>query len=162
MRTRFRLALDSALLALASAAGLLFSSAARADVIDRDYFKITERHADFGDGTLNEVLGTPGQNGRLDWHDTNGVLRPYLSGKVWINNTPNGCVRMQLQYFYSAGSVTYSDTTWCAPNDNRTYYAYVDFDPFSNSTITSVCVILQFHESGDPWSSVGTRCFVPS
>jgi hypothetical protein len=158
MRTAMRL-----LVVAATCLGTALSaSAAQAAVVDTDYFKITANHADFGGGQLGNVSGKPTENGRLEWHLLGGEYVPVLIGKVFINNASDSCVRMAMTFNWSGADVTHYDDTWCAPN-GQTWYSDVYFAPFSDPTITSVTVKVQYREkSYDPWSTVGNSTWIPT
>jgi hypothetical protein len=152
------------LFAAATAAGIILApSAAHAVIVDIDYFKITANHADFGDGKLHDISGRPTEDGELEWDLTGGIYTPRLDGKVWINNSADSCVRMQLTYALSnAADPTYTTGTWCAP-DGKTYFGWVSFAPFASAYITQVTVKLQFQEDpGDAWVTVGQSAWIPT
>ncbi|WP_020523858.1 hypothetical protein [Catelliglobosispora koreensis] len=146
-----------------SLAAVLVPSAAHAVIVDIDYFKITAQHADFGDGNLGNISGRPTQDGELEWDLTAGVYTPRLDGKVWINNSADSCVRLQLVYAVSnAADPTHTTGTWCAP-DGGTWYGWVSFAPFASAYITQVTVKLQFQEEpGGPWVTVGQSAWIPT
>lgn len=160
MRTRW--ALRGAIAVAAGAMALLIPGVANAAIIDVDEFKLTAHHVDFGNGNLGNISGKPTEDGRLDWHLLGSDIEPRLIGKIFLNNTSGGCGRMQMTYNWSGADVTYTDSTWCAP-DGKTWYAFVDFAPFADPTITSVTVKLQFKEPGsNTWSTVESSTWIPS
>jgi hypothetical protein len=161
MRTAMRLLVAAA---LGVGATLSASPAYATDpaVVDTDRFMITAKHADFGDGNLGNISGKPTENGKLEWYFIGGEFVPLLTGKVFINNASGSCVRMQMTFNWSGADVTHSDDTYCAPN-GQTWYADIYFAPFSDATITSVTVKLQYREkSYDPWTTVGSSTWIPT
>lgn len=163
MRTRNKWAMRTVLAALAAVGALLIPTAAHATIVDIDYFKISEPHADFGNGKLHDISGVPTQNGELEWDLTGGIYTPRLDGKVFINNARDSCVRMQLTYALSnAADPTYSTGSYCAP-DGGTWYGWISFAPFASAYITQVTVKLQFKEDpGDAWVTVGQSSWIPT
>lgn len=161
MRIAMRL-LVAAALCLGSALAATPAHATDPAVEDTDYFMITARHADFGDGNLGNISGKPTENGKLEWYFIGGEWVPLLTGKIFINNARDACARMQMTINWSGADVTYSDDTYCAPN-GQTWYANIYFAPFGDASITSVTVKLQYREkSYDPWETVGSSTWIPS
>jgi len=161
MRTAMRLVVAAAL----CLGGVLAATPAHATdpaVEDTDYFMITARHADFGDGNLGNISGKPSENGKLEWYFIGNEWVPLLTGRIFINNASGSCVRMQMTFNWSGADVTHSDDTYCAPN-GQTWYADIYFAPFGDASITSVTVKLQYRqESYDPWSTVGSSTWIPT
>jgi hypothetical protein len=159
---RNRWVVRAGLAAMTCVGALLIPTVASAAPIDVDYFTITANHVDFGNGNLGNISGRPTDDGQLDWNLVGGELEPRLIGKIFLNNTSGGCGRMQLTYNWSGADVTYSDSTWCAPN-GQTWYANVDFAPFADASITSVTVRLQYKtSSGAAWTTAGSSTWIPS
>lgn len=146
------------LVPVAVAAGLsmgALADPAGAIVLDTDRPRITGQQLDFG---TNWLAGAPLNGGYLKWDVTNGVVKPMLTGNLYINNAPGTCGRMQLQYFNSAGTklATKNGALKCATDGSRHTFA-IDMKPYSSSAITKVKVVLQVQQSSGSFGTIGSQ-----
>lgn len=133
---------------------LLVPSAAQAVTVDTDRPRITGQNVDFG---LNWVLNAPASGGYLTWSLANGAVTPLLRGRVYINNAPGTCARMQMQYFNAADRrlATRNSGLYCAADGSRHDW-YFTLSSYSGPSVVKVKVLLQTRNTSGSYSTVGS------
>ncbi len=102
--------------------------AANATVEDWDHPLMTSQGIDFGDGSF--VWGAPVGTGLLLWDLTNGLVNPFLSGTLHLNNVSQNWGRMHMGYFDPGGNlleIHHSDSHKATDNSHHEWS--VDFPP---------------------------------
>ena len=97
-------------------------------VEDWDHPLMTSQGIDFGDGSW--IWGAPVGSGLLLWDLTNGLVNPFLSGTLHLNNVSQDWGRMHMGYFDPGGNlleIHHSDSHKAVDNSHHEFS--VDFPP---------------------------------
>jgi hypothetical protein len=130
-------------LALAAAAVLATAGPANAAFIGgTDRPRISESGRDFGN---NQFLGAPLNGGIINWHfePATGVITPWISGQLYVNNLSGDCAQIVVKYHDSAHNELdiRSSPRYC-PSDNRSHQYTISISSYGDPDVDHVIVQL--------------------
>jgi hypothetical protein len=132
------------------AAGVLLATAgpaaATVDTNRTDRPKMEGPNRDFGN---NQFLGSPLNGGIVNWDvSANGVITPWVSGQLYLNNLSGTCTHIKVVYHDAAHNelATRTSTSQCV-TDNRSYQSTVSISSYGSTAVDHV--VLQMKDSAD-------------
>ena len=151
------LTLRRGLIGLLLAAGLLVGVAGPANAVIvgvADRPKISASGRDFGN---NQFLGAPLNGGIVNWDmdPFTGVITPWISGQMYLNNMEDDCTRIFVIYHDASGNElgTRQSPQQC-PNDNKSYQYTISISSFGDPDVDHVHIRLEGDDTGS-WLSYG-------
>lgn len=140
-----RTAARRALVSLLLTAAALFATAApaSADFIGgTDRPRISAGERDFGN---NQAFGAPLNGGIINWHydPVTGVITPWISGQLYLNNLSGECAQIVVKYHDSGhNEIGVRRSSRHCPPDNRSHQHTISISSFGDEDVHHVVVQL--------------------
>ncbi len=146
------------LTALLLAGGVALAAAGEADAsVDTsrtDRPLISAGNLDFGN---NLTLGVPLNGGIVNYDVVNGVITPWVSGQLYINNAKDTCTRVEVDYHDTAHNElhTWDSSGYCV-SDNASYQEVISDSAFGSADVDHVIIKIDTRKKSDPVSAYRT------